>query len=195
MSQPLPLEFLGSFPDPLHPLEPPGAELALVGRSNVGKSSLLNALAGRRRLARVSATPGKTELLNVYRASAGYVLDLPGYGWARRSRSERAAFRKLLEGVVRDRATLRGVLWLLDIRHSPSEDDRAMQDLLAGAGRPALIALTKGDKLTRAEQRRAVAARASELGLPARDFLVTSSTTGLGIDDLRDSVQALLKSA
>ena len=190
MRAPLPLEFVGSFPDPLHPLDPPLAEIALLGRSNVGKSSLLNALAGRRRLARISATPGKTELLNVYRMPAGYLLDLPGYGYARRSLVERAGFRKLVDGVIRDRPGLTGVVWLLDIRHPPSRDDLAMQDLLEASGRAALVVLTKADKLSRAERARAVRERARELGLTDDDLLPTSITTRLGIEELRDSILA-----
>ena len=157
MIPPLPLEFVGSFPDPLHPLDPPLAEIALLGRSNVGKSSLLNALADHRKLARVSSTPGKTNLLNVYRMPAGYLLDLPGYGWARASKSDRAAFRKLVDGVVGKRASLRGVVWLLDIRHPPSPDDLDMQSLLAENERATLVVLTKADKLAQGERNRAAA--------------------------------------
>jgi len=185
---PLPLAFVGSFPDPRHLLEPPGAELVLVGRSNVGKSSLLNALAGRRKLAKVSATPGKTTLLNVYRMPKGYLLDLPGYGWARASKGDRTAFRRLVDQVVGQRPSVRGVVWLLDIRHPPSEDDLAMQATLAERERPTLVVLTKADKLRRAERGAAVVQRAGELGMPADDLLVTSSTTGLGIADLRESI-------
>jgi GTP-binding protein len=188
VTAPLPLEFLGSYPDPLHPLDPPQPESVLLGRSNVGKSSLLNALAGRRGLARVSATPGKTTLLNVYRMPGGYLLDLPGYGWARRSQTDRVAFRKLLDGVVRQRKTLSRVIWLLDIRHPPSREDREMQTLLIAGARPVLVVLTKADKLSRTERARALRERALELELSEEDLLLTSSTTGLGIADLRESI-------
>ena len=181
-------EFLGSFPDPLHPLDPRRPEIALVGRSNVGKSSLLNALTGRKRLARVSAAPGKTDLLNVYRLPAGYLLDLPGYGYAKRSQTERRRFRALLEGVLRQRPTLSGVVWLLDLRHPPSQDDREIRALLADAGRPALAVLTKADKLSPAQRRVALRERARELGLAEDELLLTSSSTGLGIVELRDSI-------
>ncbi len=193
MIPPLPLAFVGSFPDPLHHLEPPGAELVLAGRSNAGKSSLLNALAGRRKLAKVSATPGKTTLLNVYRMPAGYLLDLPGYGWARASKSDRAAYRKLVDGVIGRRPGLQGVVWLLDIRHPPSVDDREMQDLLADRERATLVVLTKADKLTQAERKRATNQRAQDLGLAVEDLIVTSSTTGLGVEDLRESILHALR--
>lgn len=191
MIPPLSLAFQGSFPDPLHPLDPPLAEVALLGRSNVGKSSLLNALAGRR-LARVSRTPGKTALLTVYRMPEGYLLDLPGYGYARRSKAERAALGTLVREAIRGRPRLAGVIWLLDIRHPPSAEDAAWRDRLVESGRPILIVLTKADKLSGAGRARAVAQRARELGEPAADLVPASSTTGLGIEDVRESVRACL---
>ena len=196
MIPPLPLTFLGSFPDPLHPLDPKLPEIALIGRSNVGKLSLLNALAGRRSLARVSRTPGKTALLNVYRMPNGYLLDLPGYGYARRSHSERQAFGTLLQGVLTRRDSVTAVIWLLDIRHPPSREDLEVQEILVEGDRTALVALTKVDKLSRAERSRAAASRAAELGIEMEDLVLTSAEKGLGIDDLRDSIaSALAKSS
>ena len=192
MIPPLPLTFLGSFPDPLHPLDPKLPEIALIGRSNVGKSSLLNALAGRRSLARVSGTPGKTDLLNVYRMPAGYLLDLPGYGYSRRSHAQRQAFDQLLKGVLARRDSVTAVIWLLDIRHPPSREDLEIQEIMVDRERPALVALTKVDKLSRAERSRAAATRAAELGMDAQDLVLTSSTKGLGIDDLRASIEGAL---
>jgi len=186
---PLSLTFLGSFPDPLHPLDPPLPEIALIGRSNVGKSSLLNALAGRRSLARVSATPGKTALLNVYRMPKGYLLDLPGYGYARRSHTERAAFRRLVNGVLGKRDSLRGVVWLLDVRHPPSRQDMEVQEVLAERSRPSLVVLTKADKLSRPEQRRSLSKRARELGIDEEEILLTSATSRQGIEALTQSIQ------
>ena len=188
MTGSLPVEFVGSFPDPLQPLDPALAEFALVGRSNVGKSTLLNALLGRRRLARVSAEPGKTTLLNVFRLPSCYFLDLPGYGYARRGKTERAGFRSLLEGVVRHRASISGIIWLLDSRHPPSKDDLDIQDLLSASGRAVLTVLTKADKLTRREQAAALRARSRELGMSEAELLLTSATTGLGIEDLRETI-------
>ena len=188
----LPIEFVGSFPDPLQPLTPPLPEIAFVGRSNVGKSSLLNALVGRKQLARVSATPGKTQLMNVFRLPPCYFLDLPGYGFAKSSKSARAGFRALLLAVVGKRTTVSGVVWLLDARHPPSADDAEIKALLAETGRPVLAVLTKADKLTRSEQAAALKERARELEVAPDELLLTSATTGEGIDDLGDSILALV---
>lgn len=186
----LPIEFIGSFPDPLHPLDPPLPEIAFVGRSNVGKSSLLNALVGRKQIAKVSGTPGKTQLMNAFRLPPCYFLDLPGYGFARTGKSARAGFRALLEGVVSKRPSLSGVVWLLDARHPPSDDDYEIQKLLAESGRPVLTVLTKGDKLTRSEQAVALKDRARELGMAPDELLLTSGTKGTGIEELGESILA-----
>jgi GTP-binding protein len=184
------IEFVGSFPDPLVRLSPPLPEVAFIGRSNVGKSSLLNALVGRKNLARVSATPGKTTLLNAYRLPRFYLVDLPGYGFARAGKGERAGYRKLIDRFLRERETLSGVAWLLDVRHEPSKGDREMQDLLIESGRPVLAVLTKADKLGRAAQRESVRAIGGALGLPEDQVQLTSARTGLGIRDLGESILA-----
>jgi GTP-binding protein len=188
-----PIEFIGSFPDPTVGLEPPGAEIALVGRSNVGKSSLLNAVTGRPGLARVSGTPGKTTLLNVYRLPGWYLIDLPGYGFARAGKTAREGYRRLVNRYLRERPTLAGVIWLLDIRHDPSADDLEMQELLIAGGRPVLIALTKGDKLSRQAARGRARTLAEQLGVSQDQIQITSSRTGLGIRDLAASIRAVVE--
>jgi GTP-binding protein len=177
------VEFVGSFPDPLVSLTPPLPEVAFIGRSNVGKSSLLNSLVGRP-VARVSGTPGKTTLLNAYRLPSFYLVDLPGYGFARAGKSARAGYRALVTRYLRQRPTLSGVVWLLDIRHPPSADDREFQELLADSERPVLAVLTKADKLPRGQRAERVRMLARELALPDDQIQSTSSATGEGIAEL-----------
>jgi GTP-binding protein len=186
----MPVEFVGSFPDPQVRIEPRLPEIALIGRSNVGKSSLLNALVARPGLARVSGSPGKTTLLNFYRLPQLYLVDLPGYGFARASKSDRAGYRKLVTGYLRTRETLAGIVWLLDIRHDPSREDLEMQELLIESGRPVLATFTKADKLTRSTLRTRERELAVSLGLRPEQIQLTSSRSGTGIPELATSIIA-----
>jgi GTP-binding protein len=176
-------------------LDPPLPEIALLGRSNVGKSLLLNAVLGRR-IARVSGTPGKTRMLNVYLVPelprGFYLLDLPGYGYARASQSDRAAFRRLI-GHTLDRPRLAGVVWLLDIRREPSDDDRAMQDALAAEETRVLAAFTKSDKLARGRRLSRAAELSATLRLDLDQVVVTSARTGEGIPELRLAIAELVR--
>ncbi len=165
--------------------------MAFVGRSNVGKSSLLNALVGKKGLARVSGTPGKTRLVNVFRLPALYLVDLPGYGFARASKVDRAGFRRLLNGYVEHRDSLAGVVWLLDSRRALSTDDQEVRALLAASGRPVLAVLTKLDKLGRAAAQDRMAALAAELGLAVDELQPTSIVSGEGIAELGESILAV----
>ena len=184
------IEFVGSFPDFEVRVEPPLPEIAFIGRSNVGKSSLLNALVARPGLARVSGSPGKTTLLNFYRLPQLYLVDLPGYGFARASKGERAGYRKLVTGYLRTRETLAGIVWLLDIRHDPSREDLEMQELLVESGRPVLATFTKADKLTRSALRTRERELAVSLGLRPEQIELTSSRFGTGIPELAASIIA-----
>ncbi|MFL5402263.1 MAG: ribosome biogenesis GTP-binding protein YihA/YsxC [Gemmatimonadales bacterium] len=188
-----PIRFVGSFPDAQVRVEPELPEIAFIGRSNVGKSSLLNALVGRPGLARVSGSPGKTTLLNFYRAPELYLVDLPGYGYAKASHSARAGYRKLVDGYLQRRSTLAGVVWLLDIRRDPSKEDREMQDLLVRSGRPVLAVFTKADKLTRSAVEPRARELARALGLGPDEFQLTSSRTTSGLAELASSIVAVGK--
>ena len=185
-----PIQFVGSFPDPQVRIEPELPEIAFIGRSNVGKSSLLNALVGRPGLARVSGSPGKTTLLNFYRLPQLYLVDLPGYGFARAGKSARAGYRKLITAYLRTRATLAGIVWLLDIRHDPSREDLEMQELLIDSGKPVLATFTKTDKLTRSALLVRERDLAATLGLPVDEIQLTSSRSGAGIAELAGIVAA-----
>jgi GTP-binding protein len=181
--------FVGSFPDPLIRLEPPLPEVAFLGRSNVGKSSLLNALVGQP-VARVSGTPGKTTLLNAFRLPGLYLVDLPGYGFATASKSARSGYRRLITRYLRQRPGVAGIVWLLDVRHDPSKDDREMQEILAESERPVLAVLTKADKLTRSAQTGRSRELAAALGLTDDQVQLTSSKTRLGVAELAQSILA-----
>jgi GTP-binding protein len=172
-------------------LDPQLPEVAFVGRSNVGKSSLLNALVGRR-IAKTSGTPGKTRALNVFLIDdSHYFLDLPGYGYARAGKAQRAAFRGLVKHALQ-RERLRGIVWLLDIRHPLSTDDQAMQDALAEEAKQVLAALTKGDKLSSGKRGTRERELREELGLSEDQVVVTSAKTGEGIVDLKEAIAGLI---
>ncbi len=135
------------------------AELVFCGRSNVGKSTLINKLCGRRSLARVSATPGKTTTINFFSLDAQTMLvDLPGYGYARRPQEEKRRWAALMEHYFRSGRDLRLVLLLLDSRHKPSQEDFEMLDFLRQTGSRFLVVLTKTDKLNKTQYRENLAA-------------------------------------
>ena len=187
------VEFVGTFPDPLVLLEPALPEIAFVGRSNVGKSSLINSLLGRPGIARVSATPGKTRALNVFRLSAFYLVDLPGYGYAKADKATRDAIYRILERYILERGSVAGVVWLLDIRRDPSPDDERIAQQLGKRGHPVLAVLTKADKLAYSAQQTRARVLGRMLGLEHDQVQVTSSTTGLGIAELAGSVAELVR--
>jgi len=177
---------------------PPGEipEVAFLGRSNVGKSSLLNRLVARRGLARISRTPGKTRLLHFYRVarpgSELVLVDLPGYGYAKAAKTERQRWKGLVEGYLEGREALRAAVLLQDLRRDPSEDETLLLEWLAGRGIPSLLALTKIDKLKPRERAARLRAMASGLPVPSDRVVATSARTGAGIDELWRAIDALL---
>jgi GTP-binding protein len=196
-ADPLPirsLEFLGPMATvdgwrPTHALP----EIAFSGRSNVGKSSLLNTLVRRRSFARVSRTPGRTREINFFAVNGTFVLvDLPGYGYAKISKARQAEWRPLIEGYLRRSPALRGIVQLLDVRRDPSDDDRLMLDLLAEVGVPTIVCVTKTDKLSRKAVGERVAAIARDLALDPEQVIPFSAETGAGRDELASALVDLL---
>ena len=166
-------------------------EIAFAGRSNVGKSSLLNRLVGRKKMARVSKTPGRTREINFFNVNDQFVFaDLPGYGYAKVSKTQKAEWRPLLEVYIAKTPQLAGVVQLLDMRREPSEDDAAMLDFLADLGMPTIVVLTKSDKLSR----KAVAERADSIArsllLDPEQTIPFSAVTGEGRDDLASAIMS-----
>jgi len=169
-------------------------EVAFAGRSNVGKSALLNRLVGRNKLARVSNTPGRTREVNFFRVNDTFVIaDLPGYGYARVSKERRATWRPLIEGYLQGSPMLRGVVLLVDIRHEPSDDDRAMRDYLGELGAPTLVTLTKADKLKPKERAARSQALARTLQVGEDQVVLTSAETGQGRNELAEALVTLIE--
>ncbi|KAA2284005.1 ribosome biogenesis GTP-binding protein YihA/YsxC [Arenimonas fontis] len=163
-----------------------GREVAFAGRSNAGKSSALNALAGQGGLARVSKTPGRTQALNYFALGEGRCLvDLPGYGYAKVPEAMREAWGRVIDGYFRQRRSLVGLVVVMDVRHPLRDYDRQMLDYAAARGLPAHCLLTKADKLGRGEQAKVLAAVRRELG-DAASAQLFSAETKLGVPEARD---------
>ena len=168
-------------------------EIAFAGRSNVGKSSLLNKLFSRKGLAKVSQTPGKTATINFFEVDGVYFVDLPGYGYAKVSKSEKDRWSELIEGYFNQDRRFSLVVSLVDIRHPASDLDENMIGFLLEAELPFVVALTKADKLSKQQQNKQKAALKKQLQLPAHiPLLVTSSAKGDGLDELRRLIEEAL---
>ena len=169
----------------------PWPEIAFAGRSNVGKSSMINRLLLRRDLAHTSSTPGRTRTINFYQVNDQFLLvDLPGYGYAKVSRELKDAWWDLVEIYLTQRIQLRGVIHILDARHAPTPQDRELQAFLHAAATPSLVVLTKADKVPQGQRVAARKTAASSLDLPSPEMaLFFSAETGEGAPDLWRSVQ------
>lgn len=165
-------------------------EVAFVGRSNVGKSSIINALTNRRGLAKVSQTPGKTRLINFFLINNDfYLVDLPGYGYAKVSKSEKDSWGKTIETYLNGRAELKRVILLVDSRHKPTEDDIIMHEWIKHYGYDVVVIATKRDKLSNNEARKAEKLIKETLKLDETDrFYFFSSLNKNGKDELIDNV-------
>ena len=171
-------------------------EFVFSGRSNVGKSSLINKLCNRKNLARVSATPGKTATINFYRVDHVYFVDLPGYGYAKVSNAERQRWDDLINSYFEAERNLTILVQLLDCRHAPSADDRQMLEYLRYHGIPFVAALTKGDKLKKSQQTTALAEFEQLLAeYGCRKVFLTSAENGLGVEELRTFFASCLQEA
>jgi GTP-binding protein len=169
-------------------------EVAFAGRSNVGKSSLLNRLVRRKAFARVSHTPGRTREINFFKVNDAFVLaDLPGYGYARISKARKAEWVPLIEGYLSASTELRGVVLLLDVRHDPSDEDRQMLDYLGELGTPTLIVLTKVDKLGARARAGQIANMAAVLSVDEDQLVPFSAETNEGRDELAAAVMSLVQ--
>lgn len=167
-------------------------EIALAGRSNVGKSSLINKMISRKNLARTSSTPGKTQHLNYYRINDElYFVDLPGYGYAKVSKTQRAAWGAMIEKYLMERETLKLVLLVVDLRHPPSKDDVSMYEWLQYYDCPICVVATKADKIPRSRWQKHIKIVKETLEFKPRDMLVMfSSESGQGKEELWEIIQS-----
>lgn len=169
---------------------PPLPEIALVGRSNVGKSSLLNCLANRRDLARTSSRPGRTQTINFYRFPDCRIVDLPGYGYAKVSKSTRAKWGPMIESYLGERDQLRGVVQIVDLRHPPSQDDVLMAHWLQSHHIPYVVVATKADKIARGRWLQHSKVIAEVLG---EKPIVFSAQSGAGKEAVLEAMAGLLQ--
>lgn len=203
------VEFAGAIGQPGGPKPGTLPQVAFSGRSNVGKSSLINRLLGRTRthVARVSATPGKTQEINFYQvrgtAEASrleaapdrvefYLVDLPGYGYARVPLELRGRWRPMIERYLKETPELLGVVQLIDARHGPTREDLQMLQFLETAELPTMVVLTKTDKLGRQERQRLVPEMSERLGVDLDQVIPFSARTGEGRDELLAALESLL---
>lgn len=168
-------------------------EIAMVGRSNVGKSSVINFLTGRKNLARVGNTPGKTRLINFFNLEDRlFLVDLPGYGYAKVSKDERLRWGRIVETYLNRREQLKIVLMLVDIRHKPTAEDKIMHEWICSMGKPHIIIAAKADKITRTHYRERIKEIRQTLELaPEAPVIPVSVTNKIGLDELWEKIKEL----
>lgn len=191
MSPPLPLRFLLSVDD-ARKLPDTAAEVAVVGRSNVGKSSLINALGGRKDLARVSKTPGRTRLLNCFEVEGGTLVDCPGYGYAEASKAARASWQAMIDRYLLEREHLSMVIALVDGEIGPTKLDLQLLEWLRANGLPHSVVATKHDKVKPSQRSRRARELAAGCRLAAPDVVWVSAAKGTGVERLRSMVSLWL---
>lgn len=169
-------------------------EIALAGRSNVGKSSLINKFLNRKNLARTGNTPGKTQMLNFYHINdEWYFVDLPGYGFAKVSKEVHSQWGKMMEEYFSTRENLRAVIQIVDIRHKPSLEDQEMQSFLRNRGIPVLVVATKSDKIARGQWAKSLKVIAETLELPDWHYILPySAENGTGVEELHQAIEEIL---
>ncbi len=169
-------------------------EIVFAGRSNVGKSSMLNKLFNRKNLARVSSMPGKTITINFFKVEDVRIVDLPGYGYAKVAKGEKRRWAEMMEGYFQSPRNIKLVVQLVDMRHKPSEDDYIMMRYLQDAGLPFIVAATKCDKLNKTQYNERVAGLKEELEEFGDDLVIIpfSSEKGNGVDELKAQIEKVL---
>ncbi|MGN0795638.1 MAG: ribosome biogenesis GTP-binding protein YihA/YsxC [Christensenellales bacterium] len=169
-------------------------EIAIAGKSNVGKSSLINYLTNQKKLAKTSSEPGRTRLLNYFQINNGeyYFVDLPGYGFAKVSKTEKAKWGDLIETYLSASPNLKNVFVLLDIRHEPTQDDLTMIDYLYKTSTPFTLIATKADKLSKQQTRKALMTISSVTGVGVDNIIVTSVQARVGKDEIEKRIDQIL---
>jgi GTP-binding protein len=189
------VEFMISAVEPAQYPNNGWPEIALAGRSNVGKSSLINTLVNRKSIARVGNTPGKTRIINFYNVNDELMLvDLPGYGYAKVSKEEKKSWGQLAETYLTKRGSIKMIMLLVDIRHEPTEDDILMLQYIRGSGRDIAVIATKADKLTKTEYKKQIAMIRNVLDIeedvPVIPF---SSLKRTGIEEVWSTIETIME--
>ncbi len=165
-------------------------EIAFAGRSNVGKSSLINRLINRKRLVKTSSTPGRTQLINFFKINSAFMfVDLPGYGYAKVPASVKKKWGTMIETYLSIRETLQAVVLILDLRRTPQLEELNFIDWLHHCDIPTILVLTKADKLSRIKQKKQVTAISKELAVTGTNLILFSAKTGLGTEKLWDAIE------